>query len=90
MGKKLVEDENKASDCEYSELRITKLHILAFKLIKRNVLVDKANVLETSRLWRKSSFKNSSQLSEVSLNCIEYCYCNANRSQSKQFDVIFD
>jgi isocitrate/isopropylmalate dehydrogenase len=40
------------------------------------------------RLWRKSSFKNSSQLSDVSLNFFcRYC-CNANRSQSKQFDVI--
>ncbi|TRZ42580.1 3-isopropylmalate dehydrogenase [Robertkochia solimangrovi] len=52
------EDGSKASDlCEYSDFEIERIAHLAFKAArarkKKVTLVDKANVLETSRLWRK-------------------------------------
>jgi len=56
--KKLSEDGNTASDlCEYSRYEIERIAHLAFKAAqtrrKKVTLVDKANVLESSRLWRK-------------------------------------
>ena len=56
--KTLSEDGTKASDlCSYSEEEIDRIAHLAFKAArvrrKKLTLVDKANVLETSRLWRK-------------------------------------
>ena len=59
FGKKEVsEDGTKASDeCVYSRDEIERIAHLAFqqaqKRRKKLTLVDKANVLETSRLWRK-------------------------------------
>ncbi len=56
--KKLSEDQNKASDiCEYSAHEISRIAYQAFETAsnRRNklTLIDKANVLETSRLWRR-------------------------------------
>lgn len=56
--KKLSADGNVASDlCSYSVDEITRISKLAFEAAmlrgNRLTLVDKANVLETSRLWRK-------------------------------------
>ncbi|MDX1470444.1 MAG: 3-isopropylmalate dehydrogenase [Flavobacteriaceae bacterium] len=56
--KHLSEDGNYASDkCEYSTFEIERITHLAFKAAqqrnKKVTLIDKANVLETSRLWRK-------------------------------------
>ncbi|PWA04966.1 3-isopropylmalate dehydrogenase [Flavobacterium psychrotolerans] len=56
--KKLSEDGTVASDlCEYSQMEIERITHLAFKSAqtRRNkvTLVDKANVLESSRLWRR-------------------------------------
>lgn len=56
--KKLNEEGTVASDlCEYSQFEIERIAHLAFKAAQsRNnklTLVDKANVLESSRLWRK-------------------------------------
>ncbi|UGU16210.1 3-isopropylmalate dehydrogenase [Sinomicrobium kalidii] len=56
--KKLSEDGTVASDLsEYSEAEIERIAHLAFKAArsrrKKLTLVDKANVLETSRLWRR-------------------------------------
>ncbi|WP_461533531.1 3-isopropylmalate dehydrogenase [Sinomicrobium sp.] len=56
--KNLSEDGSTASDlCEYSESEIERIAHLAFKAArsrrKKLTLVDKANVLETSRLWRR-------------------------------------
>jgi 3-isopropylmalate dehydrogenase len=56
--KQLSEDGNEASDdCVYSRKEIERIAHLAFQKAqqrrKKLTLVDKANVLETSRLWRK-------------------------------------
>jgi 3-isopropylmalate dehydrogenase len=56
--KKLNESGTIASDlCEYSEEEISRIAHLAFKYAqnrrKKVTMVDKANVLETSRLWRR-------------------------------------
>ena len=59
FGKKELNDEGTvASDlCEYSKEEIERIAHLAFKAAQKRrnklTLVDKANVLESSRLWRK-------------------------------------
>lgn len=56
--KKISKDGTVASDlCEYSKPEIERISHLAFKAAQKRrnkvTLVDKANVLESSRLWRK-------------------------------------
>ena len=58
--------------CNYSENEITRIAKMAFEAaLKRNkklTLVDKANVLETSRLWRETVQKLASGYPEVKLD----------------------
>lgn len=71
--KELAEDGQSAIDeCTYSISEIERIAHLAFqaaqKRKKKLTLVDKANVLETSRLWRKVVKEMASQYEDVTVD----------------------
>ncbi len=72
--KKLSKDGTVASDlCEYSENEISRIAHMAFKAAKKRrkklTLVDKANILETSRLWRRVVTSIAKSYPDVKLDC---------------------
>lgn len=92
--KKVNKDGSSASDlCEYSEAEIERIAHLAFKAArsrrKKVTLVDKANVLETSRLWRKVVTAVGKSYEDVTL---EFLFVDNAAMQiilnPRQFDVI--
>ena len=92
--KSLSEDGNTASDlCEYSRMEIERIAHLAFKAAQTRknkvTLVDKANVLESSRLWRRVVTEIASDYPDVSL---DFLFVDNAAMQMilnpKQFDVI--
>jgi 3-isopropylmalate dehydrogenase len=92
--KSLSEDGNTASDdCVYTREEIERIAHLAFKQAqqrrKKLTLVDKANVLETSRLWRKVVQEMAAQYADVK---IDFLFVDNAAMQiilnPRQFDVI--
>ncbi|MCK0132312.1 3-isopropylmalate dehydrogenase [Flavobacteriaceae bacterium F08102] len=92
--KELSEDGKTAFDsCTYSIEEIERITHLAFKAAqnrkKKVTLVDKANVLETSRLWRKVVGEIAAQYPDVNL---DYLFVDNASMQlilnPTQFDVI--
>jgi 3-isopropylmalate dehydrogenase len=92
--KTLTDDGRQASDqCTYSIDEVDRIAHLAFKAAiqrrKKLTLVDKANVLETSRLWRRRIIELSKQYPNVLL---DFLFVDNAAMQliinPKQFDVI--
>ncbi|NIK92990.1 3-isopropylmalate dehydrogenase [Mangrovimonas sp. CR14] len=92
--KKQNEEGTWASDlCEYSKEEIERISHLAFKAAQARrsklTLVDKANVLETSRLWRKVVKQVAESYPDVEL---DFLFVDNAAMQMilnpKQFDVI--
>ena len=93
FGKKFTEGDY-ACDCmEYSKYEIERIAEQAFKVAKtrnkRVTSVDKSNVLETSRLWRRTVEEVGQKYPDVALN---HMYVDNAAMQlvtnPKQFDVI--
>lgn len=95
FGKKETnQDQTYAFDeCSYSREEIERVSHLAFRYAKirkkKLTLVDKANVLETSRLWRRVVQELSSQYNDVK---VDYMFVDNAAMQiiinPKQFDVV--
>ena len=92
--KKLSEDGNTASDiCIYTRDEIERIAHLAFKAAqsrrRKLALVDKANVLESSKLWRRVVQELAPQYPDVEL---DFMYIDNAAMEliinPKQFDVI--
>lgn len=92
--KKISADGTEASDsCKYTRNEIERIAVKAFEAARSRrgklTLVDKANVLETSRLWRKVVQEISAGFPDVS---VEYMFVDNAAMQlmlnPKQFDVI--
>lgn len=95
FGKKYTNEEQTiaSDDCVYSKEEIERISHLAFQSAQRRrkklTLVDKANVLETSRLWRKVVQQLAGNYSDVA---VDYMFVDNASMQiiinPRQFDVV--
>ncbi|MBK5272846.1 MAG: 3-isopropylmalate dehydrogenase [Bacteroidia bacterium] len=95
FGKKEINAEGTlaSDDCVYSKEEIERISHLAFqsaqKRKKKLTLIDKANILETSRLWRKTVKEIALKYSDV---MVDFLFVDNAAMQiiqnPKQFDVI--
>lgn len=92
--KELSEDKNSALDeCTYNTTEIERIARMAFEFASNRkhklTLIDKANVLETSRLWRRVVKEMNVQYPDVT---VDYMFVDNAAMQMvlnpKQFDVI--
>ncbi|MBM1107440.1 3-isopropylmalate dehydrogenase [Aurantibacter crassamenti] len=92
--KQISEDGTTATDlCTYTEKEISRVAHLAFKAAKNRkrkvTLVDKANVLATSRLWRRVVTEIAKSYADVKLECMYIDNATVQMMQNPaQFDVI--
>jgi 3-isopropylmalate dehydrogenase len=93
FGKRHREPRSAADVCEYSAEEIERVVRVAFALArgrkKRVMSVDKANVLETSRLWREVTTQVSHDFADIELThqLVDSCAMELVRAPSR-FDVI--
>ena len=93
-GTEIKNGERKAFDTiEYSAEEIRRLVKVAFKLAgqrrKKLTSVDKANILETSRLWRKIVLEEAANYPEITLNHLYVDNCAMQLCLNPgQFDVL--
>lgn len=93
FGKKFTEGDYSCDCMEYSKYEIERIAEQAFKVAKTRskmvTSVDKSNVLETSRLWRRTVEEVAEKYPDVALN---HMYVDNAAMQlvtnPKQFDVI--
>jgi len=92
--KELSADGTTASDvCVYTRHEIERITHLAFKYARKRkrklTLVDKANVLETSRLWRRVVQELAKEYTDVAVDYMFVDYAAAQiMLNPKQFDIV--
>jgi 3-isopropylmalate dehydrogenase len=78
-------------DCSYNREEISRIAVMAFeasmKRRKKLTLVDKANVLETSRLWREEIKRIATEFPEV---VVDYIFVDAAAMKIVQSPASFD
>ena len=93
FGEKGRTEDSAYDHCSYSNYEIDRIAHLAFQAAqhrsKHVTLVDKANVLETSRLWRERVTKIAYNYSDIQLDCMFVDNAAMQMIQNpKHFDVV--
>lgn len=90
---RVAEDKSAFDTLYYNENEIERVLRVGFdaamKRSKKVTVVDKANILETSRLWREVTYRVAKDYPEVALNFLYVDNCSMQLIRNpKQFDVI--